>query len=105
MINNQIHFSETGKKDIQDIGNTAAKAFAYSIECREKNSKEALRKVINLEDDVDTLEEDLRAKHIQRLSAGECDPSSGVVFLDIIGNLERISDHATNIVGYVRDEL
>ena len=32
MINNQIHFSETGKKDIQDIGNTAAKAFAYSIE-------------------------------------------------------------------------
>ena len=105
MINNQIHFSETGKKDIQDIGNTAAKAFAYSIECREKNSKAALRKVINLEDDVDTLEEDLRAKHIQRLSAGECDPSSGVVFLDIIGNLERISDHATNIVGYVRDEL
>lgn len=105
MINNQIHFSETGKKDIQDIGNTAAKAFAYSIECREKNSKEALRKVINLEDDVDTLEEDLRAKHIQRLSAGECDPSSGVVFLDIIGNLESISDHATNIVGYVRDEL
>ena len=105
MINNQIHFSETGKKDIQDIGNTAAKAFAYSIECREKNSKEALRKVINLEDDVDTLEEDLRAKHIQRLSAGECDPSSVVVFLDIIGNLERISDHATNIVGYVRDEL
>ena len=105
MINNQIHFSETGKKDIQDIGNTAAKAFAYSIECREKNSKEALRKVINLEDDVDTLEEDLRAKHIQRLSAGECDPSSGVVFVDIIGNLERISDHATNIVGYVRDEL
>ena len=105
MINNQIHFSETGKKDIQDIGNTAAKAFAYSIECREKNSKEALRKVINLEDDVDTLEEDLRAKHIQRLSAGECDPSSGVVFLDIIGNFERISDHATNIVGYVRDEL
>lgn len=105
MIKNHINFSETGIQDIQDIGNTAAKAFAYSIECREKNSKEALRKVINLEDDVDTLEEDLRAKHIQRLSAGECDPSSGVVFLDILGNLERISDHATNIVGYVRDEM
>ncbi|CVI67936.1 transcriptional regulator PhoU [Clostridiales bacterium CHKCI001] len=105
MIKNHINFSETGIKDIQDIGNTAAKAFAYSIECREKNSKEALRKVINLEDDVDILEEDLRAKHIERLSAGECDPSSGVVFLDILGNLERISDHATNIVGYVKDEL
>ena len=57
------------------------------------------------EDDVDNQEEELREKHIERLSAGRCEPSAGVVFLDILSNLERISDHAYNIAGYVKDEL
>ena len=54
---------------------------------------------------VATLEEELREKHIERLSAGKCDPSAGVVFLDLISNLERISDHAYNLAGYVKDEM
>ena len=50
---------------------------------------EAVRKVSKYEDQVDGLEEDLREKHIERLSRGECVPSAGVIFLDIISNLER----------------
>ncbi|MBR0361785.1 MAG: hypothetical protein IIX35_05440, partial [Paraprevotella sp.] len=53
---------------------------------------------------VDQLEEELREKHIQRLSKGKCVPESGVIFLDLISNLERIADHATNIAGYVVKE-
>ena len=41
---------------------------------------------------------------IRRLSKGKCDPESGVIFLDIISNLERISDHAVNIADYVKAE-
>ena len=48
--------------------------------------------------------DELREKHIQRLSKGKCEPESGVVFLDLISNLERIADHATNIAGYVVSE-
>ena len=44
----------------------------------------------------------MREKHIRRLSKGKCDPESGVIFLDIISNLERISDHAVNIADYVK---
>ena len=47
----------------------------------------------------------MRDKHIERLSAQICNPSAGVIFLDIISNLERISDHAYNVAGYVKDEL
>ena len=61
--------------------------------------------VSKLEDRVDTLEEEMRDKHIERLSKNECNPSAGVVFLDILSNLERISDHAYNVAGYVKDEL
>jgi len=48
---------------------------------------------------------ELREKHIDRLTKGECKPQSGIAFLDIISNLERISDHATNIAGYVKNEI
>ena len=64
-----------------------------------------MRKVSKYEDKVDGLEEDLREKHIERLSRGECVPSAGVIFLDIISNLERISDHAYNLAGYIKKEL
>ena len=51
------------------------------------------------------MEEELRDKHIERLSKGECSPSVGAVFLDILSNLERVSDHAYNVAGYVKDEM
>jgi phosphate:Na+ symporter len=54
---------------------------------------------------VDNMEEELREKHIERLSSNLCKPEAGIVFLDIISNLERISDHANNIAGYVKDEM
>ena len=47
------------------------------------------------------LEKKLREEHIDRLAKGLCNSSSGVVFLDIVSNLERVSDHADNIAGYV----
>ena len=53
---------------------------------------------------MDNITDELREKHIERLSKGECNPQAGVVFLDILTNLERVSDHATNVAGYVRDE-
>ena len=59
---------------------------------------------VDYERHVDQLEDELREKHIQRLSKGKCVPESGVIFLDLISNLERISDHATNIAGYVVSE-
>ena len=67
---------------------------------------DSVRKVSQYEDDVDSQEEEMREKHIERLTKGKLrDPSAGIVFLDIISNLERISDHAYNLAGYVKDEM
>ena len=65
----------------------------------------AVRDVYRIEEQVDDLEDELRDKHIRRLSDGKCLPSSGVVYLDILSNLERISDHAKNIAECVQDEI
>ena len=105
MVQHNISFSETGESDLHVICETAFNSFKHSINARQKGDMDDVRKVSQYEDEVDTLEEELREKHIERLSAGKCDPSAGVVFLDLISNLERISDHAYNIAGYVKDEM
>ena len=105
MVQHNISFSETGESDLHIICETAFKSFQHSIEARRKGDMDDVRKVSQYEDEVDTLEEELREKHIERLSAGKCDPSAGVVFLDLTSNLERISDHAYNLAGYVKDEM
>lgn len=64
-----------------------------------------MRGVVKCEQEVDALEEELRERHIERLSDGRCQVDNGLVFLDAVSNLERISDHALNIAGYVRDEI
>ena len=80
-------------------------AVDHAVAARNDGNMEDIRQVSKLEDRVDTLEEEMRDKHIERLSKNECNPSAGVVFLDILSNLERISDHAYNVAGYVKDEL
>ena len=105
MVQHNISFSETGESDLHFICETAFNSFKHSINARQKGDMDDVRKVSQYEDEVDTLEEELREKHIERLSAGKCDPSAGVVFLDLISNLERISDHAYNLAGYVKDEM
>ena len=105
MVEHGLQFSTTGADDLKSISDSVLKSFQYAIDARQNGNMEAVRKVSQYEDDVDSQEEELREKHIERLSAGECKASAGVVFLDIISNLERVSDHAYNLVGYVKDEM
>ena len=105
MAEHGLDFTDTGMEDLKSISSSVVKAFQHAIDARQTGNMDSVRKVSQYEDDVDNQEEELREKHIERLSAGECAPSAGVVFLDIISNLERVSDHAYNLAGYVKDEM
>ena len=48
---------------------------------------------------MDKLRDDVRDNHLIRLAKGECDPRSGMAYTDMVVDLERIADHATNLVG------
>ena len=56
-----------------------------------------------LEEIIDVMVERLRDQHIRRLKDGICSIDTGVVFLDVLNNAERISDHCSNIAGCVID--
>ncbi|MFI3176495.1 MAG: Na/Pi cotransporter family protein [Eubacteriales bacterium] len=100
----KIEFSNKGNKDLEKISVETLKILDLMLRDFDCKTFETVKMAEQLEDSIDCMEEELRAKHIQRLSKGKCTPASGVIFLDVISNLERIADHANNIVGYVESE-
>lgn len=104
-IKNQIFFSDEAQKELEEILQAAASSVEHAVKSRELHDMFEVRQVVQSEEAVDNLEEDLRERHIERLSNNQCRTETGVIFLDVLSNLERVSDHALNIAGYVRDEL
>ena len=65
---------------------------------REQVSGEASRKVVqDSEQQIDDMTEALRQHHVERLKQHKCSAKNGMIYLDILTNLERIGDHAENI--------
>ena len=102
-VKNGIEFTEGGTQELEEMGQTAVMALEKAVAALKVEDLHLAIEAQKLEDKVDALEKTLREEHINRLAQGLCNTSSGVVFLDIVSNLERVSDHADNIAGYVVD--
>ncbi len=102
---NKLIFSDTAMEELDKISTLALGAYANALDAVRDMDESLAMKVLELEGEVDILERSLRANHIERLSNNNCIPASGVVFLDVISNLERIADHAANIALAVMDKM
>ena len=100
-----IEFSEDAAEEMKEMIKAVRAALEHAIKARAGAGMSEVRAVVQSEESVDMLEEELRERHIERLSSHKCTPENGIVFLEALSNLERISDHAHNIAGFVRDEM
>ena len=75
--------------------------YSYAIDAMEKSDVELAYKIIRMEERVNLMEKSYRANHMQRLNNSTCNFETGIIYLDIITNLERISDHSLNIAQQV----
>lgn len=96
-IKHQLKISDQAKAELLDMSAVAKKAIETALYSMNMEDASEADKVIRMEERIDVLEHTLRKKHIKRLSKGACNPKSGVVYLDIISNIERVGDHAMNI--------
>ena len=93
----KLSLSSDAKKELNELFSKVLKALELSIESLENHDSQKAGKVLKLEGVIDNLEKQYRSNHILRLNNGECNAISGAIFLDLISNLERVGDHATNI--------
>lgn len=104
LVKSDLVFSEKAIKGITRVFERTEEAVRKAVEARSTESQEAIDIVERDEAFIDDMEEELRKQHIKRLAKQLCDANAGIIFLDMLTNLERISDHCLNIVGYVKDE-
>ncbi|MBR1384512.1 MAG: Na/Pi cotransporter family protein [Ruminococcus sp.] len=94
-------FSDTAKHELNVLCDAIAEIIRLAIESTKTLDMETLKSVEPLEEVVDRLVEELKSVHIERSKKGECSIETGVYFLDILTNVERISDHCSNIAVYL----
>lgn len=104
-IENNLCFSEFGINDIKTMHKEVTEIFREAINLLKNENIDAAQKLIRADDIVDQMEKDFRDAHIRRLNEGTCTPEAGVIFLDIVSNLERIADHANNLAEAVKATL
>jgi phosphate:Na+ symporter len=90
--------SDTAMEELQLLGELTTKQAVRAITAYEKEDISRLPAIKAFENEIDQLSVTFSNNHIERLKEKKCDPKSGVIFIDMITDLERSADHAKNIV-------
>lgn len=90
-------FSGQAQQEISIISSAIEEIVDLATNAFVKNDLYLASKVEPLEQVVDSLKDELRNRHVQRLQNGECTISNGFIFSDLITNYERVADHCSNI--------
>lgn len=94
---NDIRFSDKSIKELQEMMVRINEILELSLAMFVTGDPSQVKRLYELEEEIDQLERKLQTKHIQRLNKGKCSAHAGIYFSDIVSSLERVSDHATNI--------
>ena len=101
---NGTELSKPAQRELGQMLDKVNLLIRYAIEMFVKSDESHMQEIIKLEESVDSLEKELQANHIRRLTNGECSPEAGMIFSDIVSGLERVGDHATNIAFAIHED-
>ncbi|WP_033543204.1 Na/Pi cotransporter family protein [Planococcus sp. CAU13] len=96
-VNNRVNLTEDAMEDLREMFTLTIATVQKSLDALDTTSHELAREVAEQEDLIDKMERKFRKKHILRVNEGACSAQAGIVFVDIVSNLERIGDHSVNI--------
>ena len=90
-------FSDSAKKELGIICNAVEEILTITVDAFGKGDNEAAKAIEPLEETIDDMVMILRDRHTKRLKNGTCSISSGLVFMEALTHLERVSDHCSSI--------
>ena len=101
---NKVKMTDTAMDDLETMFNLTVSTVEEALQALDQKNLLAAADVVKKEVEIDSMERTLRKQHILRMNEGLCTGQAGIVYVDIISNLERIGDHAVNIAEYVLGE-
>ena len=96
-IEQRIRFSSVAEAEVADLAQKTREFVSFIQKAFERRDQTIIEKAQFMENQIDTLEAQLRDNHIQRLNTGECSVNPGLIFIDMIHNFEKIGDHTHSI--------
>jgi len=93
----KIEFSEIANQELLALINVTTDILKDMVSLLDRDELELCYKILDEEDEIDELTEKLKDDHINRLNEGICNPYAGIIFMDLLTNIERVGDHASNI--------
>ncbi len=101
MKNKGIELTDAAKTELNVLVSAVHEITDLALNAFINDDLEAALSIEPLEEIIDRLKEKLRAMHIFRLQQGHCSIEAGFVWSDLLTNLERVSDHCSNIAGCI----
>ena len=97
LVENKVQFSEEGNKEIDNIVLAIHDELEMGITAFVEDDAELASKIEPFEQLIDDLCDKMKENHVDRIKQGKCTLEHGIVFNDLLGNFERVSDHLENI--------
>lgn len=101
---NKVKMTNTAMDDLDTMITLTLTTVSEALQALDQKDKDIALGVVKKEEEIDKMERSLRKQHILRINEGACTGQAGIVFVDIVSNLERIGDHAVNIAEAVIGE-
>ena len=99
MKDKELTFSDEARTELQVLYNAVSEVVTMTEQALVKTDLELASRVEPLEQVIDGLRDDIKTRHIRRLTQSECTVEHGFILSDILTNLERVADHCSNIAG------
>jgi phosphate:Na+ symporter len=96
-IEQKLSFSDAALAEASQLQKEADQMSDYIIAAFENNDIEAAKSALINENNLNRMQIDFRRSHVERMSEGMCSPETGLIFIDLVDNVEKIGDHLTNI--------
>ena len=100
-----VHFSAQGTRELSYLFEATSAILDLTYTAYRNTDRATALRVEPLEETIDSMLEILKQRHTDRLERGECDVQRGISFMDLFGNVERISDHCSNVAVHVLQRL
>lgn len=97
IIEREIYLDEETSTELDNLYHMIQRGFNLSIDALSTGNQKKVQDVIQIERDVDKLKIEVRDKYMKRMNKGIASAESGIFVMDLLSNLERISDHFRNI--------
>lgn len=97
IIEREIYLDEETSTELDNLYHMIQRGFNLSIDALSTGNQKTVQEVIQIERDVDKLKIEVRDKYMKRMNKGIASAESGIFVMDLLSNLERISDHFRNI--------